>query len=624
MPDTSSPHPPLSSWEVMTRLAHHLRPYRGRVVLTIALSFAISVLFAGSLAFLQPLIELLINPDGLANIRRSPWLQGPWGEALAGWIAPFIADQRTALFSFAGLLFGMGLVKNVLRFWQEYLAGWIGERLTADLTGALYERTQALEPGYFVRAGIQQTVSRFAVDIPLVGAGLVKLLDRAIREPLKALGALVVMLLIAPELTLVAVVVFPLAGAAIVWFGKSIKRRTRRILARRAVLQEELAENIHGIRIVQVQELEPHFAAKVRRRSEELFGDARKVVLLDAITSPAMEVMIHAIGAAVVLYTGLLVLDGKMTSSHFFVFYAATAAMFDPVSKLSGLNNKLQAALASGGRVFELMDAVPDVVEPAHPRPLPRFEHHIAFEGVSFDYPARTGQGRPTVLKDVSLEIAKGEMIGIVGPTGAGKSTLAYLLPRFADPTSGTIRIDGTDLREARLTDLRSQIALVTQEHLLWNDTIGANIRLGRLDASAADIEAAARAAHIHDFIVAQPKGYDTMIGEIGSTLSGGQRQRLALARAILKNPRILILDEATNALDATSEYEVQAALDEFAVGRTTIVIAHRLSTVRKANRIVVLNAGRVEAVGPHAELLATSATYRDFVDKQSAAAPPA
>lgn len=603
---------------MIQRLARRLWRYKGRLLLSVLFAAIISVLFTGSVFALKPVGDVLFEQDTVGELRKFAdkiaWT-GLGGHLMA--LAPHLttpeAKQRALLFVVAAIL-AMGVVKNLLRFAQEYLAGWVSERVVVDLTNDLYAHVQRFPPGYFTSRGTQQLVSRFVNDSTQVGNGLGRLFCRIVREPLKAIGALAIVLTIEWRLTLLAAALFPIAGVLIATFGRRVKRWVKAILQRRAEILGALAENFHGIRVLQAFGLEDHFEGRFRERNEALFADARRKVALDALTPPVMEVLVHLVGVAVILYTGTRVLAGEMGKGDFLVYYAAMAALFDPIRKLGGMNNRIQAAVAAASRVFEVLDTPPAIADAPGATALPPLGDAIRFEQVRFDY------GGTTVLRDVDLTIRRGELVGIVGKSGAGKSTLVSLLPRFADPAGGRVTIDGRDLRDVRLADLRAQIGVVTQEHLLWNDTVAANIRLGRLSATDAEVEAAARAAQIHDWVVSLPAGYDTLVGEHGMTLSGGQRQRLSLARAILKNPRILVLDEATNALDAQIEHEVQQALDAFVAERTTLVIAHRLSTLHHADRIVVLDAGRVEAVGTHEELMVASAVYPALYRTQFAA----
>ncbi len=577
----------------------------------------------GTLAMLKPVGDILFQPEGVETLRNNPYLTKGPGKFLGDWLGSLLGDRRQALTVFALAVLVMGLLKNVLRFFQEYLSGWVANRVVLDLTNELYDKVQGLSIGFFTTQGTQDTVSRFVVDSQLVGDGMRGVFSRIVREPLKAVAALGLAMLISWKLVLLAILLFPVAGYAMYRLGKKIKKRVRRTLQKRSDILSALAENFFGIKLVKVFGLEKHLTARFRTKNQMLFEDARQIVALNAMTSPILESMVTVIGAGVILYTGLMILEGQLGAGSFLTFYAEIAAMFDPVRKLSKLNNRIQASMAGAGRIFELLDQVPAVLDAPDADPLADLSQEIRFEGVSFRYPAPpTSEQLPLILRELDLTIQQGEMIGLVGPTGAGKSTVINLLTRFYDPEAGRITFDGKDLREARRADLCRQLAVVTQENILWNDTIAANLRMGCLTATDEQIVAAAKDAHAHEFINKLPATYETLVGEHGVTLSGGQRQRLSIARAIIKDPNILLLDEATNALDAETEALVQGALDRFMENRTTLVIAHRLSTLQRANRIVVLSDGRIEAVGTHDELMSSSKIYPGLYEKQFLAAP--
>ncbi len=613
---------PAPSTNLYLRLFRYAWVYKGRLIVTAVFAFVISTLFIGTVGMLKPVGDLLFHPDGLEKMRSIPLLSQGIGKPIGDWIALQMQDRKHALLLVAVTILIMGLVKNALRFVQEYLSGWVANRVVLDLTNDLYEKVQGLSVGFFSNQGTQDTVSRFVVDSQMVSDGMRGVFTRILREPLKATAALLLALLISWKLVLLAVALFPIAGIGMYRLGKSIKKRMRRILEKRSGILSTLAENFFGIKVVKVFGLEQHLSDRFRKRNEMLFEDSRQIVFLNALTSPILESMVTLIGAGVILYTGMLILDGQMGAGSFLAFYAAIAALFDPVRKLSKLNNRVQASSAAATRIFALMDQVAEVQQSPDAVPLPDLAQEICYETVSFRYPNRTeDEPLPLVLEGVELTVKRGEMIGLVGHTGAGKSTMINLLTRFYDPTSGRITIDGVDLRDARVQDLSRQLAIVTQENILWNDTVAANLRLGRLDATDEQVIAAAVDAHADEFIRALPRGYETLIGEHGVTLSGGQRQRLSIARAILKDPNILLLDEATNALDSETEALVQEALDRFMERRTTLVIAHRLSTLQRADRIVVMSAGKIEAIGTHDELMTSSQIYPSLYEKQFAKA---
>jgi subfamily B ATP-binding cassette protein MsbA len=403
--------------------------------------------------------------------------------------------------------------------------------------------------------------------------------------------------------------------------SRRLRRYSRRGQESLGTLTALLQETIQGNRIVKAFGMEDYERRRFEAENHHLFGLYMKATRARATIQPIME-MLGAIGVAGVLwYGGYSVIHGLRSQGDFFGFLAALVLVYDPFKGLARANGQIQQGLASAERIFELLDEPTDVVERNAAVELPAFHDAIGFEGVTFRYPPRAGDDGGAVepaLRDVDLVLRRGEVVALVGTSGGGKSTLADLIPRFYDPTAGRITFDGIDIREVTLASLRRQVGIVTQFTFLFNDTIRANVAYGSAEPSPEAVEAACRAAHAHEFITALPQGYETIVGELGVTLSGGQRQRIAIARALLKNAPILILDEATSALDSESERLVQDAIEKLMEGRTALVIAHRLATVRRADRIAVLADGRIVELGTHEELLERGDVYRRLHDQQS------
>jgi subfamily B ATP-binding cassette protein MsbA len=440
-------------------------------------------------------------------------------------------------------------------------------------------------------------------DVNVVNSGISATFYTLIKEPLLVLVYLVIALVLSWQLTLISFVVFPIALMIIALVGKRVHRESGLAQSRIADVTSVLHETISGVKVVKAFGMEEFENRKFSAENSGYFRTVLRINKIRNIASPTTEFLSAVAGGIVIWYGGLLVLDqNQMKASEFLGFLFAIFQLMPPIKELSSVNNRIQEATAAGKRIFEILDTEPNIKDVSNPIRLRDFTSSVEFISVSFQYNAGD-----IVLTDINLKINKGEVVAIVGPSGSGKSTLVDLVPRFYDPTAGSIAIDGVDLRTVELKSLREKIGIVTQETILFNDTVRNNIAYGLDDCPTEKIIAAAKAANAHNFIMEMPQAYESVIGERGVKISGGERQRVALARAILKNPPILILDEATSALDTESEILVQEAIEHLMAGRTSIVIAHRLSTVQHANRIFVIEAGRIVEVGKHDELLLNS-----------------
>ena len=569
-------------------LGPFLRPYRARVV------FALIALVGAAVATLVlPLAVRSMIDHG------------------------FSAESASLIDNYFFALLGVAALMAVASAVRFYYVTWIGERVVADIRRAVYGHVLSLSPRFFEVTRTGEILSRLTADTTLIQTVVGSSLSMAMRNILTLIGGTILLLLTSLKLTGLALLVVPAILVPLIVFGRRVRGLSRAAQDRIADSSAYAGETLNAIHTVQ------SFAHESRDRA--LFGDVVESAFSSAksrirarATMTAMVIFLIFGGIVAVLWVGArLVLTGEMTPGELsqFVLYAVlTAASVGAVSEVWG---DVQAAAGAAGRIKELLDARPDIAPPAQPVALPSpAQGAVAFQDVTFSYPSRDDV---SALDGFSLEIKPGETVALVGPSGAGKTTVFQLLLRFYDPQAGRVTIDGVDLAKADPVEIRRLIGLVPQETVIFSGTIAENIRYGRPEASDAEVEAAARAAQAHDFIEKLPQGYATLLGERGTTLSGGQRQRIAIARAILKDPPILLLDEATSALDAESERAVQTALEALMKNRTTIIIAHRLATVQRADRIVVLDAGKAIAMGRHRELVAQGGLYAHLANLQFA-----
>jgi ATP-binding cassette, subfamily B, bacterial MsbA len=513
------------------------------------------------------------------------------------------------------------VIKGTCSYFSTTLVASAGQRAVTDLRNALYEHILNQSFRFLSRSSTGALMSHITTDVEKIQNAVSELAGDLLKEGLTVLGLLCVLFYMDWRLALVALIGMPLALVPLFRLGRRLRASNETSLRRWRDISEILQETISGFPVVKAFGMEGFETSRFRRAAARLFNVNMRITRTTAVLPPLMEAVGGVALVGALFYGSLSIRSGHLTPGSFASFLAALFAMYTPIKRLSRVNATLQAALAAGSRIFEVLDTHQEVKESPGAIVLPRLRRGITYNSVGFRY----ADGEASVLRRVSFEAGFGEVVAIVGTSGAGKTTLVNLLPRFYDVTEGEILIDGVDIRQATLASLRAQVGLVTQETVLFNDTVRANIAYGLEDVDEARVESAARAAFAHDFILDLPRRYDTVIGERGSRLSGGQRQRIAIARAILKDPPILILDEATSALDAESERLVQRALHNLMKGRTTLVIAHRLATVRRADRILVLEGGEVPEVGRHEELLCKpGGTYSRLYDLQFSSGDPA
>ena len=537
---------------------------------------------------------------------------------LAYLVKPFLDDvffkkNLRMLYVLPPLLVALYAAKGSLSFFHTYQMHYIGLRIVTRLRDQLFRHLQQQPHAFFDREATGVLMSRVVYDVLLLQDSVSRVITSFFKDSFTLIGLTAVIFYQDWQLALIALLIFPPAAYIIVRFGRRLRGLARESQKSVARLNQLLQENFTGQRIVKAFAREDFEAERFKSANEHFRRVQMKLRIMRELSSPVME-LLGAVGMAVIIsYGGYHVIQGTTTPGTFFSFLAALLMLYAPIRGLSSAQNSIQEALAAAQRVFSMLDLEPGIMDRAGARVLPPLSRNIVYRHVSFSY------GGNTVLTDIDFTVTKGDMVALVGPSGAGKTTLLNLLPRFYEVTAGTILVDGVDLREVSLASLRAQIGVVTQQTILFNETVRYNVAYGRLDATEAEIIQAIRAAHAYDFVMALPRGLDTVIGEQGVCLSGGERQRLAIARALLKDPPILILDEATSSLDSESEREVQQALDRLIEGRTTLVIAHRLSTVRHAHRLVVVDGGRIVETGTHDELLRMDGLYKRLYDMQFA-----
>jgi subfamily B ATP-binding cassette protein MsbA len=599
------------------RLLRLLRPYRRRLVGAIVCMLVYSAAFTASLTLVDPFTRLMFGsaPPPAARLAGA-------GGAAAGWLGTlpaawhrwlFEASRLVAFERLCAVILVLFLAKNLADYFASFLSVSVEQAAMRDLRRQLFSHLQRLSLDFYHGRRSGMLIARLTSDVEALRSTLAVCISNLLKDGLTLIGSLTIVFLASWRLALFSMIVLPPAAVALVAIGRKMRKRSNRAQEKMADLTSVLQEAIGGVRVVQAFGMERYEEQRFDRANTGYFGAFVRLRRVSAAARPLSEFAIIVVAVAIAWMGAREIFHvASLPPSRFFQFVTALLATISPIKSLSEMNSTIAAGLGAADRVFGLLDTEPTVVERPGARELGPFADAIRYEDVSFEYDR--GQ---TVLHGISFTVRRGEIVALVGASGAGKSTTLDLLARFYDPRGGRVTLDGSDLRDVTLRSLRQQLGIVTQETILFHDTVRANIAYGLAEATDEDVERAARAAHAHDFVSKLPEGYETVVGDRGVRLSGGERQRLAIARALLRNPPILLLDEATSALDTESERLVQAALEQLMRDRTVLVIAHRLSTVQHAHRILVFDDGRIVQHGTHASLLADGGPYRRLHELQ-------
>ncbi|RKY94273.1 MAG: ABC transporter ATP-binding protein [Ignavibacteriae bacterium] len=596
------------------RILSFVKPYWKHVLTTFVFTILYALLSGASIYLTIPLLSTLFQESNSkqviteSNVVENPssmlpeWIQNI-KEEISNSFNNYIlsGDKIDVLINICVLIIIAFLLKNIFGYMQSYFMAYVEYGAMRDLRDKAYIHLNKLPLSYFKKERVGNLISKFTNDVNIVQASISATFSNLIKEPLTILVFFAIAFSISWQLTMLAIVIVPVSTLIIVWIGKKLRKQTTIVQSKLADITSVLQESISGVKVVKAFGMERFENKKFMTETNNYFKMALKIVRTRNSSSPITEVISVIIGAIIIYYGGLLVLkEGTLSASQFLGFLFAIFQMMPPIKELGGVNNRIQEASAAADRIFAIMDTEPLIKSRDSSIELFDFKNKILFENVSFVY----DDSNETILDNINFTVNRGEILALVGPSGGGKSTLVDLIPRFHDTTEGKILIDGIDIRDIKLNSLRSKMGIVTQDTFLFNGSIKQNIAYGLDDYPFEKIVEAAKTANAHNFILEIPDGYDSIVGERGIKLSGGQKQRITIARALLKNPDIMIFDEATSALDNESEILVQEAIERLMANRTTFVIAHRLSTIRNASKIIVIDNGRIVQKGTHNELI--------------------
>ncbi|MFA6899314.1 MAG: lipid A export permease/ATP-binding protein MsbA [Desulfurivibrionaceae bacterium] len=561
---------------LIIRLLSFLKPHKGKICFAVASMIMVSGLNSAQAYMIKPLLDEIF-------VKKDRWMLN---------VLPFV-------------LISVFMLKGIFNYFSNSLLDTLGQGIIRDLRKKIFAHIHSLPISFFHTTPTGELISRVINDSTLIQMAVSRALAGVFKDLFQVFGLVGVVVYLNWKLALIAIVFIPLAFIPVAHFGRRFRKLSTTNQQTVAQVSNILHESITGHKIVKAFGMEHYEINRFSDTVDRLFGVIVKDIKNNSLQGPIMELLGGLGITAIIWYGGHQVITGQSTPGIFFAFLTAIIMVYNPIKGVSNINSAVQQGLAGAKRIFDLLDIQSNIQDKPGAIPLPPFQKNIEFKNVSFSYDEKTD-----VLKNIDLTVKYGEVLALVGTSGGGKTTLVNLLPRFFDVTKGSLLIDGTDLRDVTVKSLRAQVAIVSQQTILFNDTVRNNIAYGDPTRSDEDIIAAAKAAHAYDFIKELPNGFDTVVGESGARLSGGQQQRLSIARALLKNASILILDEATSALDTESEREVQTALENLMKDRTTFVIAHRLSTIKNADRIIVLQDGRIVEEGRHENLLAANGTY--------------